>query len=50
MIRLENLPETRVPLVADATIAAGGFNSRLRTAADILVTRMSDADPAPLAE
>jgi D-alanyl-D-alanine carboxypeptidase (penicillin-binding protein 5/6) len=50
VIRLENLPETRVPLVADATIAAGGFNSRLRTAADILVTRMSDADPAPLAE
>ncbi|MBT8412086.1 MAG: D-alanyl-D-alanine carboxypeptidase [Octadecabacter sp.] len=45
VIRLENLTETRVPLVADADIAKGGFNSRLRTAADILVARIT-AKPA----
>jgi D-alanyl-D-alanine carboxypeptidase (penicillin-binding protein 5/6) len=50
VIRLENLPETRVPLVADTSVEAGGFNSRLRTAADILVERMVQADPAPIAE
>jgi len=50
VIRLENLPETRVPLVADASIEAGGFNSRLRTAAEILVDRMIDADPAAVTE
>jgi D-alanyl-D-alanine carboxypeptidase (penicillin-binding protein 5/6) len=49
VIRLENLPDTRVPLVADATIPAGGFSSRLRTAAEILVTRMTAADVAPAA-
>jgi D-alanyl-D-alanine carboxypeptidase (penicillin-binding protein 5/6) len=45
VIRIENLPETRVPLVADANVARGGFNSRLRTAADILVARIT-AEPA----
>ena len=45
VIRIENLPETRVPLVADADVAKGGFNSRLRTAADILVARIT-AEPA----
>ena len=45
VIQLENLPETRVPLVADADVAKGGFNSRLRTAADILVTKIT-AEPA----
>ncbi|WP_375281396.1 D-alanyl-D-alanine carboxypeptidase family protein [Pseudooctadecabacter sp.] len=49
VIRLENLPETRVPLVADADVAAGGFNTRLRTAAEVLVARMM-ADDAPTAE
>ena len=49
VIRLENLPETRVPLVADADVAAGGFNTRLRTAAEVLVARMM-ADDAPAAE
>jgi D-alanyl-D-alanine carboxypeptidase (penicillin-binding protein 5/6) len=47
VIRLENLPETRVPLVADSSIEVGGFSSRMRTAAEILVSRMMDADPAP---
>lgn len=44
VIRLENLPETRVPLVADTTIAAGGFSTRLRTAADVLVERVRTPD------
>ena len=44
VIRLENLPETRVPLIADTTIAAGGFSTRLRTAADVLVDRVRTPD------
>ncbi len=44
VIRLENLPETRVPLVADTSIAAGGFNTRLRTAADVLIERVRTPD------
>ncbi len=51
VIRLENLPETRVPLVADSSIAAGGFSTRLRTAADVLVARINAPDDtAPEAE
>jgi D-alanyl-D-alanine carboxypeptidase (penicillin-binding protein 5/6) len=46
VIRLENLPETRVPLVADTTIASGGFSTRLRTAADVLVERVKTPDDA----
>ena len=46
IIRLQDLPETRVPLVADADVAAGGFNTRLRTAAEILVARMMSEDAA----
>ncbi|SMX32921.1 D-alanyl-D-alanine carboxypeptidase family protein [Octadecabacter ascidiaceicola] len=46
VIRLENLPETRVPLVADTSIAAGGFSTRLRTAADVLVERVRTPDDA----
>jgi D-alanyl-D-alanine carboxypeptidase (penicillin-binding protein 5/6) len=48
VIRLENLPETRVPLVADTTIAAGGFSTRLRTAADVLVERVRAPDVEPV--
>jgi len=46
VIRLENLPETRVPLVADSSVAAGGFSTRLRTAAEVLTARMNTADDA----
>ena len=46
VIRLENLPETRVPLIADASVAAGGFSTRLRTAADVLVERVRTPDDA----
>jgi D-alanyl-D-alanine carboxypeptidase (penicillin-binding protein 5/6) len=41
VIRLENLPETRVPLVAESDVPTGGFSSRMRTAADILIERIS---------
>lgn len=46
VIRRGDLPETRVPLVADATVAAGGFNSRMRTAADLLLARFMAGDVA----
>ena len=45
VIRLENLPETRVPLLAESDVPSGGFNSRMRTAADILIERIS-AEPS----
>jgi D-alanyl-D-alanine carboxypeptidase (penicillin-binding protein 5/6) len=44
VIHLENLPETRVPLVADASVASGGFSSRLRTAAGVLIERINAPD------
>jgi D-alanyl-D-alanine carboxypeptidase (penicillin-binding protein 5/6) len=34
---LEGLPETRIPLVADADVAVGGFTSRVMTAARVLL-------------
>lgn len=36
---LEGLPETRIPLVADRDVAAGGFVSRVTTAAMLLFNR-----------
>jgi D-alanyl-D-alanine carboxypeptidase (penicillin-binding protein 5/6) len=40
VIALDGLPETRVPLVADRDIAAGGFVSRMTTAAMILFNKL----------
>ncbi len=37
IISLEGLPETTVPLVADRDVAAGGFLSRVTTAAKVLL-------------
>ncbi len=49
VISLAGLPDHRVPLVADTAVAKGGFNSRLRVAADVLWSRFgpgsSDAEP-----
>jgi D-alanyl-D-alanine carboxypeptidase (penicillin-binding protein 5/6) len=39
VIQLEGLPEKRIPLVADADVPAGGFTTRLRTAALVLWTK-----------
>ncbi len=48
VIRLENLPETRVPLLADASVASGGFSSRLRTAAGVLIERINARGSDPV--
>lgn len=50
VIRLDNLPETRVPLVATQAVAAGGFSTRLRTAADVLLDQMGAPDLLPEAQ
>ncbi|MBU2993860.1 D-alanyl-D-alanine carboxypeptidase family protein [Octadecabacter sp. 1_MG-2023] len=50
VIQLQNMPETRVPLLAETSVAAGGFNTRLRTAADVLVARINEPDDAAPAE
>jgi len=42
VIRLGDLPETRAPLVADEDVARGGFASRLRVAAEVLVAKFLD--------
>jgi D-alanyl-D-alanine carboxypeptidase (penicillin-binding protein 5/6) len=42
VIRLDGLPETRAPLVADADVARGGFAARLRVAADVLMGKFLD--------
>jgi D-alanyl-D-alanine carboxypeptidase (penicillin-binding protein 5/6) len=36
VVRLEGLPEKRLPLVADSDVSRGGFTTRLRTAALVL--------------
>lgn len=41
------LPETRVPLVAGNDVPAGGFMSRVGTAAQILISQLRDAPIAP---
>jgi D-alanyl-D-alanine carboxypeptidase (penicillin-binding protein 5/6) len=42
VIRLDGLPETRAPLIADADVARGGFAARLRVAADVLMGKFLD--------
>lgn len=44
IIRMENLPDTHVPLVAANDVARGGFQSNLRVAADVLISRLTDGD------
>lgn len=55
VISLDGLPDYRVPLVAQTDVAKGGFNSRVRVAAEVLWTRFAprfgddapeDAEPA----
>ena len=51
ILRPEGLPETRVPLVAAADVAKGGFLVKLRTASQHLMERFAGAPaPAPAAE
>ncbi|MAO26057.1 MULTISPECIES: D-alanyl-D-alanine carboxypeptidase family protein [Roseovarius] len=42
----EGLPETRIPLVASASVARGGFSARLQTVTGLLLGRLQKG-PAP---
>ena len=50
VITLDELPEKRIPLVADADVARGGFAVRLRTAALVLWQKFGPAGDDPVAE
>ena len=43
VFQLPDLPETRVPLVAENDVAVGGFGVRLRTAAMVLLNKLAPA-------
>ncbi len=43
VITLEGMPEKRVPLVADRSVARGGFMPRMRTAAQVILGKITDA-------
>lgn len=43
IVRVPGVPEERVPLVADRSIADGGFMPRVKTAAELLLARLADA-------
>ncbi|MBS1302964.1 D-alanyl-D-alanine carboxypeptidase family protein [Loktanella sp. SALINAS62] len=43
IIEIDGLPDKRIPLVADADVARGGFMPRLRTAAKVLLAKVSSA-------
>jgi len=46
VIQIPDLPEARVPLLAEADVARGGFMTRISAAALHLKARYLDADPA----
>jgi D-alanyl-D-alanine carboxypeptidase (penicillin-binding protein 5/6) len=47
IIRFDDLPERRIPLVAEADVPVGGFAIRMRTAVMVLLDKvMSNADMA----
>ncbi len=46
VINMDGLPETRVPLVADGAVPRGGFAIRLRTAAQVVMDKISPPNPA----
>lgn len=50
VITLDGLPEHRVPLVADHDVPLGGFNTRLRVAAEVLWNKWGPTPAAPAAE
>lgn len=43
VIDLDGLPEQRVPLVADRDVPRGGFMPRMRTAAQVIMGKITDA-------
>ena len=50
VISLNGLPEHRVPLVAEHDVPLGGFNTRLRVAAEVLWGKFGPSAAAPEAE
>ena len=50
VLNLGDLPEKRVPLVADAAVARGGFTTRLRTAALVLWQKFGPSADGATAE
>ena len=50
VITREDLPEVRLPLVADRAVATGGFIIKVRTAAELLLTRFSNGPVEPAAD
>jgi D-alanyl-D-alanine carboxypeptidase (penicillin-binding protein 5/6) len=50
VINLNDLPEKRIPLVADADVARGGFSTRMRTAALVLWGKFGPAADEEAAE
>ena len=51
IVRFEDLPERRIPLVAEADVPLGGFTVRMRTAVMVLLDKvMSNADTATTEE
>ncbi len=50
VIRVEGLPDTEMPLLADRSVAAAGFVPRLRTAAGVLLQQVIGAAGAAVSE
>jgi D-alanyl-D-alanine carboxypeptidase (penicillin-binding protein 5/6) len=49
IVHVPDLPDARIPLVAEADVAAGGFTKRLMTAAEVLMQRYLDQSAAETA-
>ena len=50
VITLDGLPEHRIPLVAEHDVPLGGFNTRIRVAANVLWSKWGPAAAAPESE
>ncbi len=50
VITLDDLPEKRIPLVAETDVPRGGFSTRLRTAALVLWQKFGPADTGEMSE
>jgi D-alanyl-D-alanine carboxypeptidase (penicillin-binding protein 5/6) len=46
IVHVPDLPDARIPLVAEADVAVGGFTKRLMTAAEVLMQRYLDQSTA----
>lgn len=46
IVHVPDLPDARIPLVAEADVAVGGFTKRLMTAAEVLMQRYLDQSAA----